>query len=133
MAEQREKVLKFRFAGSRIDQAGLVVVVGTVEAAAAVPVPPEDGAVGVERGAALELVGVPVVEAASLLVVSVLEGEVPPVMTDPVLGMGVVIRVSVAVTAADEGDVVVELLPEDIFVMENDGLVLPESPNKTMR
>jgi hypothetical protein len=124
---QREKALKFMLAGSRIDQAALVLVVGTVEAAAAVPLPTEDGtaegAVGVERGAPLESVGVP-----ELRVVSVLEGEVPPVMTDPVIGIGVVIRVSVAEATADVGDAVVEPFP-DIFVMENEGLVFPESPN----
>lgn len=124
---QKAKALKFMLAGLWIDQAVLVLIVGTVEAAAAVPVPAEDGAaegaVGVERGVPLESVGVP-----ALGVVSVPEGDVPPVMTDPVIGIGVVIRVSVPEAAADVGDAVVEPFP-DIFVMENEGLVFPESPN----
>ena len=51
--------------------------------------------------------------------------EVPPVITDPVIGMGVVIRVDVVTTASrtDAPDPGAEMV-----VIANCGLVLPESP-----
>lgn len=51
--------------------------------------------------------------------------EVPPVITEPVIGMGVVIRVDVVTTTSrvDAPDPGAEMV-----VIANCGLVLPESP-----
>jgi len=80
------------------------------------------GDVGV--GEILESVGVDVTEEEVLVL--------PPVIEDPVMGMGVVIKLPevVALLLEDEEDE--EPVPA-IFVMAKAGLVLPESPNKTMR
>lgn len=57
--------------------------------------------------------------------------ELPPVIVEPVIGIGVVMSVSDVVSDVVEAEVVGEAGTE-MFVMEKSGLVLPESPNTTI-
>lgn len=126
---QTDKALKLMVMGSCRDHAALVVVVVEAEAAMAEAESEAedkivDGVVAVVRGAELASVALGVVEAET----SVVE-DTPPVITEPVMGMGVVMRDSETLaTAADEAEPDGEPGAE-IRVMENAGLVLPESPN----
>lgn len=74
-----------------------------------------------------EIVGVVavdvVVELEEPLVVVAVVVETPPVIVEPVMGMGVVIRVD------EPGGGKLAAPPFAILAIANDGLVLPESPN----
>jgi len=112
-----------------------------VEAGTLVPVP-----VGVVLGVLLGAVWVGIGDPGTVedrVSVKVTVGPVPPVISVPLIGMGSVMGVETDELAPEdravvvdpeerEVELVVELDPPVIRVIANDGLALPESPNKTM-
>ena len=119
-AMQRKRTFEFKRSEVWRDKAPLVDPALEAELEAAlleVDDDDDDGVVDVGRGAVVESV----VESVVVDGVSV---EVPPVITDPVIGMGEVIRLGVETASrADEPDPGAEMV-----VIANCGLVLPESP-----
>jgi hypothetical protein len=108
-----------------MDHAALAVVVVAsaglaVELVLAEPLV-DAGVVDVAAGDVVASVLVPVVESGS--VVASVDVESPPVIVEPVIGIGVVMGVSDTEVVGEAGT--------EMFVMEKSGLVLPESPNTT--
>jgi hypothetical protein len=110
-----------------MDHAALAVVVLAsaglaVELALAEPLV-DAGVVDVAAGEVVESELVPVGRESVVIAVEV---DSPPVIVEPVIGIGVVIGVSDVAEAEVVGEAGTEM-----FVMEKSGLVLPESPNTT--